>query len=84
MWLPIGGLMLIGKGFRWRSKKLLSVFLLCLMLSGLVFLAACGGSSSSGGGGGGHPGTTAGTYTVTVTATSGALAHTTTATVTVQ
>jgi hypothetical protein len=40
-----------------------AAFLVCLLLT----LSACGGGSSSGGGG--QPGTTAGTYTLTVTAT---------------
>jgi hypothetical protein len=88
MWLPVGGLALLGVGITPRRKKLLGLVLMCLMLSGLIFMAACGGSSSSGGGGGGtvHPGTPAGNYTVTVTATSTspALSHTTTATFTVQ
>jgi hypothetical protein len=82
MWLPIGGLILLGKGFNGRRKKILRLFLASLMLSGLIFLAACGGGSSSSGGGG-HPGTPAGTYTVTVSATSATLTHTTTVTVTV-
>jgi IPT/TIG domain len=88
MWLPVGGLALLGVGISPRRKKLLGLVLMCLMLSGIIFMAACGGSSSSGGGGGGttHPGTPAGNYTVTVTATSTgpALSHTTTATFTVQ
>jgi len=46
-------------------------------------LLACGGSKSSGTGSG-NPGTTAGSYTVTVTAASGAISHTGTVALTVQ
>ena len=73
MLLPLCGLTLLGA----RSRKLL----LCLMLSGLVWLTACSGSSSSGNSGGG---TTAGSYSVTVTGTAGAVTQTQTLAVTVQ
>jgi hypothetical protein len=85
--LPLGGLTLLGAGFSSRRKKVLGLLLIFLVISGLVFLGACGGGSSSsgGGGGGGKPGTPSGKYTVTVTGTSGTLtAQTTTFTLTVQ
>ncbi len=84
MWLPIG-LALVGSGFASRKKRILSLLLGCVLFSGLIFLAACGGGSSSGGGGGGgHPGTPAGTYTITVTGASGSLSHTATLSLVVQ
>ena len=82
MLLPIGGLALLGAGITSRKRKVGSFLLGCLLFSTLTILPACGGSGSSGGGG--HPGTPAGTYTVTVTGTSGSLTHTATASVTVQ
>jgi hypothetical protein len=85
MLLPLCGLTLLGGKLKSRSRNPLSWLLLCLMLSGLVWLAACsGGTSSSGSGGNGGGGTTAGSYTVTVTGTAGALTQTQTLTVTVQ
>jgi hypothetical protein len=83
MLLPIAGLALLGTGFTSRKKRFFGFLLGCLLFSTLIILPACGGSSSSGGGGGGHPGTPAGTYTVTVTGTSGSTTHTATASVTV-
>jgi hypothetical protein len=74
IWLSIGGLALLGASFISGWKKLFVLPLTCLILSGLIFLAACGGGSSSSGGG--QPGTPAGSYTVTVSATSGSLTHT--------
>ena len=82
MWLPISGLALLGTGFTSRRKKLLGLLLLCLLISGLIFLGACGGGSPSGGGNG-QPGTPAGNYAVTVSATSGSLTHTVPVTVAV-
>lgn len=84
MWLPIGGVALIGSTFGSRKKKLLGILAVCLMLSGLFFLAACGGSSGNGGGGGGGGGTPAGTYTITVTGSAGSSAITTNITLVVQ
>jgi hypothetical protein len=82
MLLPLCGLTLVGAKFRSRIRNPLGWLLICLMFSGLVWLAACGGGSSGSTGGGG--GTTAGSYTVTVTGTSGALVQTQTLAVTVQ
>jgi len=84
MLLPLCGLTLVGASFRSRSGKPLSWLLVSLLLTGLVWLAACSSTSSSGGHGGGGGGTTPGSYTVTVTGTAGALTQTQTLTVTVQ
>ncbi len=67
--LPIGGMAFLGAGFgaKSRKKKLLGFLLLCMVLSGFMFLVACGtGGSSTTGGGGGTP---SGNYTITVTGT---------------
>jgi len=53
-----------------------------LILAGAL---GCGGhSQSGGGGGGGNPGTTPGTYTITVTGTAGSLTEQATLTLSVQ
>jgi hypothetical protein len=71
-----------------RSRHLIcgrSLFLAVSLLASLVSVVACGGSSGDGGSAG--PQTlypTAGTYPLTVSATSGATVHTTTFTVTIQ
>jgi hypothetical protein len=88
MLLPLGGLTLLGAGLTSRRRKLLGLLLVCLMVSGLIFMLACGGGSSSGGGGGGGggggtPATSAGTYTVTVTGTAGTATQTVTPALTV-
>jgi FG-GAP-like repeat len=73
LWLPLAGFALMGAGLGCRSsKRLVRVALGALVLAGLIFQAACNGGSS------GQP------YTVTVTGTSDATQHVTTATLTVQ
>ena len=84
---PIIGLSLMGAGaaFDGRRKKILGLVLGCVVLGGLLLQVACGG-------GGGNsstnttstPGTPAGSYTVTVTGSSGSTQHTTAVTLTVQ
>jgi Beta-propeller repeat len=69
MFLPVGGTVLLGLGFSRTGscrKKLFGFLLLGLLLSSLFLMPACGGGSGGGGGGGGSSGTTAGTYTITV------------------
>jgi hypothetical protein len=66
-----------------RRRRYFLFFLLPLVLLMIGLLPACGGGGG-GGGGGGQPGTPPGNYTVTVTATSGALTHTASVALTVQ
>jgi len=83
-WFPAGGTalgMLVLFGIPARRRRVRAWFGMILLLAGVsIGIAACGG----GGGGNStpppvtHPGTTAGTYVVTVTATSGALTANTT------
>jgi hypothetical protein len=75
LWLEVSGILglcalatLRGRGHARNPQLVCGVTLLCLLSIGTTMLA-CGGSSNSGGGSGG---TQAGTYTLTVTGTSGA------------
>jgi len=88
LWLPIAGLtfaVIMISSPREGKARLLSVLFGSVLVAGVVFQAACGGGgNSSGGGGGGGGGTPPGTYTITVTATSGSLTHSTKVTMKVQ
>ena len=84
-----GGTVLACLLFFWIPKKRrswLAMFVLLVFLGSIAGMACGGGGGGTTGGGGGNsnPGTTAGTYSVKVTATSGSLSHTTTVSVTVQ
>jgi hypothetical protein len=88
-WYAVGGatlacLLLFGIPARRRSwRTMLGMLALLVALSGGI-LACGGGGNSGGGGGGGNTGTTPGTYTITVTGTSGTLTATKAITLTVQ
>ncbi len=84
--------LMLAAGFSRAGKKPMRVRAfafapLALLLLSLALLSSCGsGSGSNSGGGGGvvNPGTPAGTYTVTVTGTSGTLTSSTAVTLIVQ
>ena len=84
MWLPVGGLLVLGAGLSSPKRRFLCFLFECMLFSGLIFLAACGGTSSSfGRGAAGIPGTPTGSYTIMVSA-SGSVTHTTAVTLTVK
>jgi hypothetical protein len=68
---------------RRRLRALLGMTFLLAFLSSSVLSCGGGGKSSGSGGGGGNPGTTAGSYTVTVTGTAGSIIKTTVVNLTV-
>jgi hypothetical protein len=78
--LPISGLALLG---RTRGRKRMMIFfLLATLFAGVLFQVACGSGSKTSPTV--NPGTPAGTYTVTVTGSSGSASHGTTVTLVVQ
>ncbi|MGE5324588.1 MAG: Ig-like domain repeat protein, partial [Actinomycetota bacterium] len=83
-WLPVSvamllvaGMVVVGSGRKRRWQPLCLMLLTCAVLSGLV---ACGGSSTPPP----PPATPAGTFTITVTATSGSTSHQSAITLTVK
>jgi hypothetical protein len=87
-WYAAGGaslacLLLLGiPARRRRIQTMLGMLLLLAFLVSAV--VSCGGSGSkNGGGGGGNPGTTTGSYTITVTGTAGSITETTVVNLTV-
>jgi hypothetical protein len=76
IWMPLQGIGLFGMilvGSTARSRKLRVALLLALMSTALIFMSGCAGGT-------GitpppKPGTTPGTYTITVTGAAGALKH---------
>jgi hypothetical protein len=87
-WYATGGaalacILFFGIPARRKWRRLFGMLTLLVILGGGI--SACGGSGSGNGGGGqGIPGTTPGTYTVTITGTSGAISGTGKVTLTVQ
>ncbi len=78
LFLPFGGMALLGLGFGSfgsRRKKWFGFLLLGLLVSSLLLMPACGGSSSHSGHGG-SAGTPAGSYTITVSGTATGAAQT--------
>jgi hypothetical protein len=95
LWLALPGLALLGTPGRRRKRasfrlpaSLLGLFLLALLLTSCGGGGSNGGGGNGGGGGGGgggsqQQGTQPGTYTITVTGTSGTLSHQSTVTLVV-
>jgi hypothetical protein len=83
VWLPIAGLAFFGVGLRSRvshKSRVLGGFFFLLLMTMIALQPACGGHSSTTT----TTGTPAGTYTITVSATSGTFSQTTPVTLVVQ
>jgi hypothetical protein len=78
--LAVAGLFVLG----WPSRRRTRAVLLTLLASLIVATFGCGGSSGGGGGPQIDPGTPVGSYTVTITGTSGSTTHTATIALKVQ
>jgi len=73
LWLPLSGLALIGTGMS-RKRKFLLALIFIIVLGGIVLESACSSSSSTPSS---TTGTPAGTYSITVNATSGSAVRST-------
>ena len=73
MFLPIGGIALLGVRNNSRRKRLFGFLLLGVILMGLLVLPACGGGGGGGGGGGNN--TPPGSYNITVSGQGGGATH---------
>jgi hypothetical protein len=85
-WLGFPALTLVGivsVGLRRRNRRLTCLLLCSVLLGSVALQMGCGGSNNSTTGPK-NPGTPAGTYTVNITATSGATQHTSSVSVKVQ
>jgi hypothetical protein len=80
VFLPISGLALLRR--TGAKKRMMIFFLLATLFAGVLFQVACGGGTKATPTV--NPGTPAGTYTVTVTGTSGSASHGTTVALVVQ
>lgn len=83
IWLGLPGLVVAGAGVSGKRRKLIAVVVLMLVLAALIGFVACGGGAKTPTNQT-TPGTPTGTYSVTVTGTSGTLTHTTTLTLIVK
>jgi hypothetical protein len=83
IWLPVAGFAFLGVGLRGRVRgkgRIVGMLLLLLLVTSVALQPACGGHSSTTT----TTGTPAGTYTITVSATSGTFSQTTPITLVVQ
>lgn len=83
-WLVLVGIAGSAASAKVKRQRVFSAVVSSILLLLALLMFGCGGGSGNGGGGGGQPGTPAGTYTITVQAVSGPLAHSQSLTLTVQ